>query len=269
MSFRAILIPFFIAIQFLTRFPTFSMLRGNNDNLYSKKNISRSLKYYPFIGFLIGTVLVGVGLLLQDHLQEHALYIAAIIVGLWIYSSGGLHLDGAADMADAWIGGLGDKQKTLDIMKDPVCGPFAVIAIVLLVLFKFVLVYEVLQYNIYILLLSPLLARTLVVVLMMTSPYVRENGIGSALNTTSEKYKNSLSVLLFAATSFFIYSFIVDVVILVAVYFLSVVFYYFFRRAVINRISGITGDIAGALIEYTEVVVLFVFVSLYILVPVL
>ena len=49
-----------------------------------------------------------------------ALLLAAIVLALWIWLTGGLHLDGLADTADAWVGGFGDKLRTLQIMKDQV-----------------------------------------------------------------------------------------------------------------------------------------------------
>ena len=50
--------------------------------------------------------------------------------------TGGLHLDGLADSADAWVGGFGDRARTLEIMKDPRSGPAGVTAIVSLLLLK-------------------------------------------------------------------------------------------------------------------------------------
>ena len=49
--------------------------------------------------------------------------VAAIIVMLWVLITGALHLDGVADTADGFMGGLGSTEKTLKIMKDPVSGP--------------------------------------------------------------------------------------------------------------------------------------------------
>ncbi|MFH4181104.1 adenosylcobinamide-GDP ribazoletransferase, partial [Acinetobacter baumannii] len=60
---------------------------------------------------------------------------------LWIWLTGGLHLDGLADTADAWVGGFGDKQRTLQIMKDPSCGPIGVLSLVIICLLKFALVF--------------------------------------------------------------------------------------------------------------------------------
>lgn len=45
------------------------------------------------------------------------------------------NLDGLADSADAWIGGLGEREKTLAIMKDVHCGPAAVVTLILLLLY--------------------------------------------------------------------------------------------------------------------------------------
>ena len=45
--------------------------------------------------------------------------------------------DGLADSADAWVGGLGDRERTLAIMKDPRSGPMGVTAVVLVLLLKF------------------------------------------------------------------------------------------------------------------------------------
>ena len=56
----------------------------------------------------------------------------------WVLLTGGLHLDGLADSADAWLGGLGDMEKTHRILKDPLVGAAGVIALISILLLKFV-----------------------------------------------------------------------------------------------------------------------------------
>lgn len=63
--------------------------------------------------------------------------VAALVLALWVYFTGAMHLDGVADTADAWVGGLGDHQRTLEIMKDPRVGAMAVAAMLLVLLVKF------------------------------------------------------------------------------------------------------------------------------------
>ncbi len=49
--------------------------------------------------------------------------VAVLVLAVWVGLTGALHLDGLADSADAWLGGYGDRARTLAIMKDPYCGP--------------------------------------------------------------------------------------------------------------------------------------------------
>ncbi len=253
-----------MAVQFLTRLPVSFLLKPSNlqNGIYTANNQSRSLKYYPLVGFIIGLLLLGFILVLQYIAANHTLYIAALTVFLWVVLSGGLHLDGVADMADAWVGGLGDKDKTLRIMKDPTCGPFGVIAIVFALFLKFVFVYELIAINPYLILLPPLLSRSTVVALLMHIPYARVQGMGYDLNAAVDKNKNTVSVIISIAVSIFLLIKFSNVIMLLGLLLICTLFYYAFTSNVVKRIGGITGDIAGAFIEYMELVVLFSIVTL-------
>ena len=113
---------FLIALQFLTRLPV--TLRSSP----SKKEMGYSILFYPLIGLLLGIVLLVVSRLLVD---VQSFLTAALLLLIWVGLTGALHLDGLADMSDAWVGGLGEQSRTLRIMKDPNCGPMGVTAIIL------------------------------------------------------------------------------------------------------------------------------------------
>src|SRR5690348_13843846 len=121
------MMPFLVALQFLTRVPI--TLRSAPD----AREIGASLAFYPVIGALLGLVLT----ILQTQLADaSALLRAALILSTWVLLTGALHLDGLADSADAWVGGR-DREHTLALMKDPHCGPAAVVSLVLVLLLKF------------------------------------------------------------------------------------------------------------------------------------
>ena len=111
---------FLIALQFLTRIPVTVEVN------WSGENMGKSVLFYPLIGLLIGLFLA---LLFAVIEQQHSLLVAAIVLMGWVMITGGLHLDGLADSADAWAGGLGDKQRTLDIMKDSRSGALAIVVL--------------------------------------------------------------------------------------------------------------------------------------------
>ena len=234
--------PWWIALQFLTRLPV--TLAG----MPTPEQIGRSLLFYPLVGLLIGLLLLAVQHLLGD---SAVLLQAALLLTLWAGISGGLHLDGLADSADAWVGGFGDKQRTLAIMKDPRSGPIAVVVLVLLLLLKFAALVALLEHqSAWLLILVPWLARGLLPLLFLTTPYVRAGGLGHALAEHLPRRQlpwvlaaNALVMLLFGWS------------VLLALLVAGGVFIWL-RSLMLKRLDGTTGDTAGALLEIAECAVL-------------
>lgn len=231
-------LPLLIALQFLTRLPI--RLPG----MPEPGQLGRSLLWYPLVGLLLGAVLALAALLLGSVAAPLG---AALLLALWVVATGGLHLDGLADMADAWVGGFGDRERTLAIMKDPCCGPIAVVALLVLLLLKFTALWVLLEQGAWLgLLLAPLLARSAVLLLFLGTPYVREGGLGSAMAAHLPRQAGwrvlcaSVLACLLAGWSG-----------LLAVAAAAVLFV-LLRRALLRRIGGTTGDTAGALLEVVE-----------------
>jgi adenosylcobinamide-GDP ribazoletransferase len=229
---------FWIALQFLTRLPV------SLASMPTAEQLGRSLLWYPAVGLLIGLLLVGAQQLLGD---TPALLQAALLLALWVGITGGLHLDGLADSADAWAGGFGDKERTLAIMKDPRSGPIAVVLLVLVLLLKFAALVSLLDAGAGLLvLLVPWLARCLLPLLFLTTPYVRQGGLGQALAEHLPRRQlpwvlalNALAMLLFAWPA----------VLALLVAGLS---FAWLRSLMLKRLGGTTGDTAGALLELAE-----------------
>jgi len=234
---------FIIAIQFLTRIPVPTL-----DDI-SEAEMGRSLLYYPLVGFVIGLLLLGLNMLLAgapDGLQ------ATLVLAAWVLITGALHLDGLADSADAWLGGLGDRERTLAIMKDPRSGPAAVVVIVLLLMIKFAALEALIENDHWpVLILAPLLARTSLPLLFQTTPYARPGGLATAIAEHSSwvggillPLSVSLGILVLMGWS-------------VALLIITVICTFVLLRAMmLKRLGGTTGDTAGALVEVIEAVVL-------------
>ena len=143
--------PFWIALQFLTVLPI------ELKTIPTAQQNGRAILFYPLVGLIIGGILF---LVTCIFVKLPALLLAAIVLALWIWLTGGLHLDGLADTADAWVGGFGDKLRTLQIMKDPSCGPIGVLSLVIICLLKFALVYVLIeQHQSLFLICIPILGR--------------------------------------------------------------------------------------------------------------
>lgn len=242
--------PFFIALQFLTRLPV------NISSKPDETSTANSLLYYPLVGLIIGVLLASLAWVLRD---APILLSAGLLLVVWVLITGGLHLDGLADSLDAWAGGLGDSERTLAIMKDPNCGPAGVVAIVLLLLLKFAALHTILQTgNLIILLLAPVLGRTILLLLFITTPYVRTNGLGTAIVSHLPRKLLMLVFVVTLVAVFFVagMSGLWLITIMLLVFILS-------RVLMMQRIGGMTGDVAGALVEVTEVSFLVSAVLIY------
>ncbi|MES2821516.1 MAG: adenosylcobinamide-GDP ribazoletransferase [Pseudomonadota bacterium] len=234
--------PLLIALQFLTCLPV--RLAG----MPSAEQLGRSLLCYPLVGLLLGLLLWGMSALLGG---APSLLHAALLLALWVALSGALHLDGLADSADAWLGGLGDRARTLLIMKDPRSGPMAVVVLLLVLLLKFAALVAVLEQDeAAALLLAPWLARGLLPLLFMTTPYVRAGGLGQALADHLPRRQlpwmlaaHGVALLLCGWSG-------VLALALAGGLFIGL------RRLMLARLGGTTGDTAGALVELVECAVL-------------
>ncbi len=211
-----------------------------------------SLVFYPLVGLLIGFTLLTINMFVTIFSDGIS---AIILLTAWVLVTGALHLDGLADSADAWLGGHGNKEKTLLILQDTHCGVAAVVAVVLILLFKLILLAELNTNLVIALLLSPVIARTAVMGLLVSTPYVRENGIASAMMSSLPIKPIWISILIISAL-IIIWLGWNGMVIVISV----TVAIMLFRFMINRRIGGTTGDTAGALIELIEVLVLFNFV---------
>ncbi len=109
---------------------------------------------------------------------------AAILLGLTVIITRGLHLDGLADTADG-LGGGSTPEERLRIMKDSRVGAFGVISLILVLLMKFAFFLAWAQIGMAgVLLLYPVVSRWGMVLLAFLSPYARpEGGLGQAMTT--------------------------------------------------------------------------------------
>ena len=238
--------PFLIALQFLTT------LRIQLKEMPTAQQNANSILFYPVVGLIIGLILYIVALLLSG---LPTVLLSSLILVLWIWLTGGLHLDGLADTADALVGGFGDKERTLKIMKDPSCGPIGVLSLIIVCVLKWAALYVLLEEKAALaLLLFPLLGRTIVLALFVITPYVRSNGLGSSIAAHLPKRRVYWGVGL----SLSLVMYFLGLGLLTALAW--VLTFVYLRTKFLQRLEGITGDTIGASIELSETACLLAFV---------
>jgi len=236
------MLPFWIALQFLSSLPV--RLPG----MPEPREVGRSLLCYPLVGLLFGVLLWLASHLLQG---TAAPLHAALLLALWVLLSGALHLDGLADSADAWLGGFGDRERTLQIMKDPRSGPIAVVTLVLVLLLKFCALWVLVERGAgALLVLAPVVGRAAMLGLFLGTPYVRQGGLGQAL--AEHLPRRAAGWVLLGSVLLCLLLGGLRAVWPMAV---AIGVFLWLRRLMCQRLGGATGDTAGALLELLELAV--------------
>jgi len=112
---------FLSSLQFLTRIPVPSQP-------YEADSLSRSVKFFPVVGALIGGAAALIHWALAPHLPRPIT--AALVLLFLVLITGGLHEDGLADAADG-LGGGTNREQTLLIFRDSRIGAYGGIALTL------------------------------------------------------------------------------------------------------------------------------------------
>ena len=230
-----------VSLSFLTRLPIGVMPARPTE-------LGLALGFFPLVGVMLGALLAGTGMLLARGVDSGLLAIG--LVTLLALVTGGLHLDGLADVFDGLGGGRGDRERTLAIMRDGRSGPHGVVALVLILMAKVWAIRAALEHDDLVLLVAfPAVARTVAVLLVWGFPYARADGLGSGFKESVGVAHVSMALTVGGAVAWLAG---VDPVALAAAWVAPLLLALLLRR----RIGGLTGDAYGAAIEIAEVVLL-------------
>ncbi len=119
---------FFVALAFLTRLPT--------PRLPADANLVAAAPWLPVVGTIVGA-LVAMAVALGSSVSP---WIGALLGLLtWVLVTGGLHLEGLGDVADGLGAAHGNRERFIEVARDPHLGGFGAIAISLQLIAKVIL----------------------------------------------------------------------------------------------------------------------------------
>ena len=243
---------FIINLQFFTALPIHMEIPMDREHL---RNAAGT---FPVLGLLLGGFYA---VLLYALVEWTPLSPLAVAFFLWlamIAATGGLHLDGWMDASDAFFS-YRDHERRLEIMSDSRTGAFGVLSVIVLLSARFLFIYEV------VLMLNPV-----AYILVIWIPFLRRCVMGATLFTIRAAKQSGLAVLFREAggvRSLWLYP--VYFAVLAAICFMAepaslwpvlilagaaAWSYVFIRRGAVAWFGGITGDVLGASVEGTEVV---------------
>ena len=211
---------------------------------WNSKNMRYALCAFPLIGGVIGALWSLCGALpLPDMIRAGGFCLIPVLV------TGGIHLDGYADTSDA-LSSYGDREKKLEILKDPHCGAFAVIRLCTYFLAYFCVAFCI-RFSPRVGLcwtLALVLERGLSGLAVAAFPMAKNTGLAHTFATAADRESVQkilivLSVLLAAALIALGGGALVAAALLVL---------WRYHHVAVKEFGGITGDLAGWFLQKAE-----------------
>ena len=219
-------------------------------------DLKRSVVFYPFVGALLGFLLFLLHLIPVGHDLQ-----ALVILVAWVLLTGAFHLDGLGDSLDGWFGGR-NPQERLKIMKTADLGTYGMVGITLTLIAKYVLLDHLLTRDH----ADPLMSQDHSSLWMIAIPTAARWAVCSAcsIGKTPAGNKGLGSKVLGLSTTDFLFATLLTLILifplkwaLLGVFLITAVISAGVSELSRLRIGGLTGDGMGAMIELSEVGILF------------
>lgn len=220
---------------------------------WEKENMKYAMCFFPWVGAVIGVFFYCWGIYAPKIPVGNTLW-GVILTLIPLLVTGGIHLDGLLDTADA-LSSYQSKERRLEILKDPHTGAFAIITCCMYFLAYFGFVSELSGKGIFIVAAGFFLSRCLSGYGVTAFPCAKDSGLAATFANGADKKRAGIVLLiemLAAAVGMIWYSCPLGGA-AVGAALLTIVWY---RRMSVEKFGGITGDLAGCFLQVCELGIL-------------
>ena len=215
-------------------------------------HFASSLYSFTLVGVVLGALLCGfvMGMFQLLGNQWPELLALGVVAG-GVMLTRGLHLDGLADFADGFWGAY-SREKTLSIMKDTTLGAFGVIALILILLSKWIALVRLLELGgVFWIITAYTISRLAMVELIVIFPYARLEGTARPFVEDAGQRHRLVNLLTGLIVVYLMNRWAGIGALLIGLGLIRL-----FGFWCLKRVGGITGDLLGACSEMIETVIL-------------
>jgi adenosylcobinamide-GDP ribazoletransferase len=221
------------------------------------------LRYFPLVLPLVGLIVGGLGATLFWALsyEETTNFLMLRVVSItlfYLFVTGGLHMDGLMDTCDA-VFSRRDRKTRLEILSDTHVGAFAVMGCVVVLLLKTAIFFDLItSYSPLKQVLSQLIFVSVYsrigLGILLYLPFARQDGLARTLGETRLRGGQFILIALYVLLCFAFAVFFELRSVIVPL--TGAVFLCLYGFYCVKTFGGITGDLLGAFVELSEVLML-------------
>lgn len=247
---------------------------------WTEERMRHVMCFFPFVGLAQGGVLGLWFYLGLDVFALNPLTAALITAAIPLLVTGGIHMDGFMDTMDA-IHSYGEREKKLEILKDPHLGAFAVISLAVYLLLYLGVVNEYVQYLSgcegdfrFLLYVMPglvfVMERAFSGLSVVTFPSAKKDGLAAGFARTAQKRTDRIVLAVWlviclavaAALGWRAGGLAGAAVLSIGLGLGQLLVFWWYYRMSLKEFGGITGDLAGCFLQVCELAGLAVLAAL-------
>lgn len=216
---------------------------------WNEKNMKYAMCFFPVVGIVTGICLWLVGTLLFNS-GCNVLFFGVIMTVLPVFINGGIHLDGFIDTMDA-LCSYGDREKKLEILKDPNTGAFAVIGLGIYLLLSVALWSEAAKEMLPVIACTYVLSRALSGLAVVWFPAAKDSGLARTFQDAAHRSRTAVFLVIYLIAAV-VAMLILNPLMALGAILPAVLILIYYHYVCMSRFGGITGDLAGWFLQLCE-----------------
>lgn len=224
---------------------------------WEKENMKYAMCFFPWVGAVIGACVYLWGRFAGNISVGSILY-AAVLTLIPIFITGGIHLDGLLDTADA-LSSWQTRERRLEILKDSHTGAFAIITCCMYFIAYFGFSSELFEMQriegIGVIAIGFFLSRCLSGFSVTAFPCAKDSGLAATFANGADK-KRAGKVLIGEGILAIAVMIWVSIPLGIAAVVAALLTFWWYHHMSVEKFGGITGDVAGCFLQVCELMIL-------------
>lgn len=224
---------------------------------WEKENMKYAMCFFPWVGAVIGAC-VYLWCRFAGNIPVGSILYAAILTLIPIFITGGIHLDGLLDTADA-LSSWQTRERRLEILKDSHTGAFAIITCCMYFIAYFGFSSELFEMQkiegIGVIAIGFFLSRCLSGFSVTTFPCAKDSGLAATFANGADK-KRAGKVLIAEGILAIAVIIWISIPLGIAAVVAALLTFWWYHHMSVEKFGGITGDLAGCFLQVCELMIL-------------